>query len=117
MIQHWMFINHVCGLRLKAKEIEWLEKYMCPGYLKDWILWCSFFEVFYQGTLWTPSKVIARLGKEINHPDSICYWAQKVSLSIFKKVDENEDGRNSFLSELNTRQLLFSIWMALRGFL
>lgn len=31
-----------------------------------------------QGTRWTPSKMIARLGKEINNPESICYWAQKV---------------------------------------
>ena len=27
---------------------------------------------------WTPSKLIHRLGFEINHPDSICYWAAKV---------------------------------------
>ena len=94
MIQHWMFINHVHELRLRGEGNEWQEKYMCLGYLKDWKLWRSFFEVFYQGTLWTPSKVIARLGKEINHPDSICYWAQRVSLSTFKNVDESEDGQN-----------------------
>lgn len=27
---------------------------------------------------WTPSKMIARLGKEINNPESVYYWAQKV---------------------------------------
>jgi len=31
-----------------------------------------------QGTKWTPSKLIHRLGLEINHPDSILYWAAKV---------------------------------------
>ncbi|NXL71770.1 DHYS synthase, partial [Leptocoma aspasia] len=31
-----------------------------------------------QGVRWTPSRMIARLGKEINNPESICYWAQKV---------------------------------------
>lgn len=25
--------------------------------------------------LWTPSKVIERLGKEIDHPDSVLFWA------------------------------------------
>ncbi|XP_063174970.1 deoxyhypusine synthase isoform X2 [Chroicocephalus ridibundus] len=30
-----------------------------------------------QGVRWTPSKMIARLGKEIDNPESICYWAQK----------------------------------------
>lgn len=31
-----------------------------------------------QGVRWTPSRMIARLGKEINNPESVCYWAQKV---------------------------------------
>ncbi|XP_064293298.1 deoxyhypusine synthase isoform X2 [Phalacrocorax carbo] len=30
-----------------------------------------------QGARWTPSRMIARLGKEINNPESVCYWAQK----------------------------------------
>lgn len=34
--------------------------------------------VVLQGVRWTPSKMIARLGKEIDNPESICYWAQKV---------------------------------------
>lgn len=33
-----------------------------------------------QGVRWTPSKMIHRLGKEINNPESICYWAYKVSV-------------------------------------
>ena len=28
---------------------------------------------------WTPSKIINRLGKEINNPESIYYWAYKVN--------------------------------------
>lgn len=31
-----------------------------------------------QGTRWTPSKMIHRLGKEINNPESVYYWAYKV---------------------------------------
>lgn len=27
------------------------------------------------GKVWSPSRIIERLGKEINNPDSICYWA------------------------------------------
>jgi deoxyhypusine synthase len=30
------------------------------------------------GVRWTPSKMIHRLGKEINHEDSVLYWAWKV---------------------------------------
>ncbi len=31
-----------------------------------------------QGVVWTPSKLVARLGKEINNPASVYYWAYKV---------------------------------------
>ncbi|KAK9479600.1 Deoxyhypusine synthase [Lipomyces japonicus] len=32
---------------------------------------------------WTPSKVIARLGKEINNEDSVLYWAYKNNIPVF----------------------------------
>ena len=32
-----------------------------------------------QKVLWTPSKLIARLGKEINDKSSYLYWAYKAS--------------------------------------
>jgi deoxyhypusine synthase len=32
------------------------------------------------GVNWTPAKIINRLGKEINNPDSVYYWAYKVNL-------------------------------------
>lgn len=35
------------------------------------------------GTVWSPSKVISRLGKEINNEDSVCYWAYKNNIPIF----------------------------------
>ncbi|PNH06092.1 Deoxyhypusine synthase, partial [Tetrabaena socialis] len=35
------------------------------------------------GVNWTPSKLIDRLGKEINHPDSIYYWAHKNGIPVF----------------------------------
>lgn len=38
---------------------------------------------FFQGYLWTPSKVIARLGEEINNRDSIYYWAAKNKIPVF----------------------------------
>lgn len=33
---------------------------------------------FSQDVWWTPSKMIHRLGREIDNPESICYWAYKV---------------------------------------
>ncbi|KAI5736067.1 hypothetical protein M8J77_026214 [Diaphorina citri] len=35
------------------------------------------------GTVWTPSRIISRLGMEINHEDSICYWAAHNHIPIF----------------------------------
>jgi deoxyhypusine synthase len=32
---------------------------------------------------WTPSKIIARLGQEINDPRSVYYWAWKNSIPVF----------------------------------
>ncbi|KUL85129.1 hypothetical protein ZTR_06276 [Talaromyces verruculosus] len=32
---------------------------------------------------WTPSKIINRLGKEINNEESVCYWAWKNDIPIF----------------------------------
>ncbi|TKS91851.1 Deoxyhypusine synthase [Collichthys lucidus] len=36
-----------------------------------------------QGVRWTPSKMIHRLGKEINNPESVCYWAYKNNIPVF----------------------------------
>jgi deoxyhypusine synthase len=35
------------------------------------------------GTIITPSEFVARLGREINNPESIYYWAQKNSIPVF----------------------------------
>merc|ERR1719204_249568 len=32
---------------------------------------------------WTPSKMIARLGKEIDNPDSVYYWCYKNNIPVF----------------------------------
>ncbi|KAK3088444.1 hypothetical protein FSP39_019300 [Pinctada imbricata] len=36
-----------------------------------------------EGTLWTPSKMIRLLGKKIDHPDSVYYWAYKNNIPVF----------------------------------
>lgn len=33
--------------------------------------------------VWTPSKMIARFGKEINHPSSIYYWCYKNNIPVY----------------------------------
>lgn len=36
-----------------------------------------------KGVLWTPSKIITRLGEKINNEDSIYYWAAKNHIPVF----------------------------------
>lgn len=36
-----------------------------------------------KGTLWTPSKMIQRLGERIDNKESILYWASKNKIPIF----------------------------------
>nr|XP_048290632.1 deoxyhypusine synthase isoform X2 [Myodes glareolus] len=35
-----------------------------------------------EGVKWTPSKMISRLGKEINNPESVYYWAYKNHIPV-----------------------------------
>ena len=35
-----------------------------------------------QNIVWTPSKLIARLGKEIDNPESVYYWCYKVLMIL-----------------------------------
>lgn len=67
----------VCRLVLRFHAREPNDTFIAMatvvGYL--WFASC-------QGVRWTPSKMIHRLGKEINNPESICYWAYKVSVVI-----------------------------------
>lgn len=37
----------------------------------------------FKGMLWTPSKIIEKLGNDINNTESICYWAAKNKIPIF----------------------------------
>lgn len=36
-----------------------------------------------KGTIWTPSKLIKRLGERINNPESIYYWCAKNDIPVF----------------------------------
>ena len=82
------------GSELRMKGINRAGNMLIPNsnYCKfeDWvmpILDRMLQEQQEQGLLWTPSRVIERLGKEIstkeNCEESICYWAAKNGIPIF----------------------------------
>ncbi|KAJ2160130.1 Deoxyhypusine synthase [Coemansia sp. RSA 552] len=78
------------GRALRSKGLNRIGNLIVPNdnYCKfeDWIL-PIFDEMLReqkeQGIVWTPSRVIHRLGKEINHPDSIYYWAYKNDIPVY----------------------------------
>lgn len=74
------------GVELRKKGLNRIGNLLMPNenYCKfeDWVMPILDEMVKEQkedGIIWTPSKIIARLGKEINHTDSVYYWAYKVS--------------------------------------
>uniref|UniRef100_A0A3P8YMD2 deoxyhypusine synthase n=2 Tax=Esox lucius TaxID=8010 RepID=A0A3P8YMD2_ESOLU len=78
------------GKELRQKGINRIGNLLVPNdnYCKfeDWlmpILDKMVQEQKDEGTHWTPSKMIHRLGKEINNPESVYYWAYKNDIPVF----------------------------------
>ncbi|XP_042200656.1 deoxyhypusine synthase isoform X1 [Callorhinchus milii] len=78
------------GKDLRQSGINRIGNLLVPNdnYCKfeDWvtpILDQMLLEQKQQGTKWTPSKMIARLGKEIDNPESVYYWTYKNNIPVF----------------------------------
>ncbi|XP_068192611.1 deoxyhypusine synthase-like [Antennarius striatus] len=78
------------GKELRQRGINRIGNLLVPNdnYCKfeDWlmpILDQMLLEQKSEGTHWTPSKMIHRLGKEINNTDSVYYWAYKNNIPVF----------------------------------
>lgn len=78
------------GAELRAKGINRIGNLLVPNAnycaFEDWLM--PILEQMYQEQIndkqvWSPSKIIARLGKEINNEDSVYYWAWKNNIPIF----------------------------------
>lgn len=70
-------LNRIGNMLVPNKSYCELEAWMNP------ILDQMLKEQKEQGVVWTPSSFIARLGKEINNPDSVYYWAWKNNIPVF----------------------------------
>ncbi|XP_067829038.1 deoxyhypusine synthase isoform X1 [Heptranchias perlo] len=78
------------GKELRSSGINRIGNLLVPNenYCKfeDWvmpILDQMVLEQNEQGMKWTPSKMIARLGKEIDNPESVYYWTYKNNIPVF----------------------------------
>ncbi|XP_050315744.1 probable deoxyhypusine synthase [Anthonomus grandis grandis] len=65
--------------------------------------------------LWTPSRLIDRLGQEINHEDSIYYWAYKNKIPVFcPGLTDGSIGDMMFLHSFKNPGLVVDIIQDLR---
>lgn len=78
------------GLNLRRRGINRTGNIFVPNAnycaFEDWLTSCICMmhdEQEKDGIVWTPSKMIARLGKEINNEESIYYWAYKNNIPVF----------------------------------
>ncbi|XP_014666528.1 PREDICTED: deoxyhypusine synthase-like [Priapulus caudatus] len=78
------------GKELRKKGINRIGNLLSPNdnycLFEDWlmpILDQMVIEQKEQGVRWTPSKMIARLGKEIDNTDSVYYWAYKNNIPVY----------------------------------
>ncbi|MCO5562495.1 hypothetical protein L7F22_016122 [Adiantum nelumboides] len=78
------------GADLRARGLNRIGNLVVPndnyGYFEKWILPILdqlLVDQNEQGVNWTPSKLIARLGKELDNPDSVYYWAYKNNIPVY----------------------------------
>lgn len=81
---------HLDGVTLRKKGINRIGNMLVPNKnycaFEDWmvpILDAMVEEQTTHGTVWSPSKMIHRMGKEINDPRSVYYWAYKNDIPVF----------------------------------
>ncbi|TNV80159.1 hypothetical protein FGO68_gene15473 [Halteria grandinella] len=70
-------INRTGNLLVPMKNYHTLQDWMGP------IMKQMHKEQTENGTVWSPSKIINRLGKEINNEESVYYWCWKNDIPVF----------------------------------
>lgn len=72
-------------------------------------------EQILEGTVWTPSRIIARLGQRINNESSVCYWAWINNIPIFSPaLTDGSLGDMMFFHSYNKPGLVIDILGDLR---
>ncbi|KAN0041880.1 hypothetical protein ACTFIV_004433 [Dictyostelium citrinum] len=114
---------HLEGEKLRRKGLNRIGNLLVPNdnYCKfeDWIMPILDQMVEEQktkGTVWTPSRVINRLGKEINHEDSIYYWAWKNDIPVYSPaLTDGSIGDMMYFHSYNTPGLVLDIISDIRA--
>ncbi|KAI9592801.1 hypothetical protein BDF19DRAFT_450147 [Syncephalis fuscata] len=104
------------GADLRERALNRIGNLILPNnqYVKlyDWIMPILDQMVIEEdaGARWTPSKFIDRLGKEMNHPDSIYYWCHKNNIPVFcPALTDGALGENLHFHSLQGRTITIDI--------
>ena len=77
---------HLNGAQLRDKGLNRIGNLLVPNnnYCKfeEWVM-PIFDKMLGEQKVWTPSELIEKLGHEINHEESIYYWAAKNNIPVF----------------------------------
>ncbi|XP_060520338.1 probable deoxyhypusine synthase [Cylas formicarius] len=113
---------HLDGKMLREKGINRIGNLLVPNdnycYFENWIM--PIFDKMLReqrenGMLWTPSKIINRLGDEIQNENSIYYWANKNKIPVFcPALTDGSIGDMMFLHSFKNPGLVVDILHDLR---
>jgi deoxyhypusine synthase len=63
-----------------------------------------------QGVVWTPSKMIHRMGREINNPESVYYWCHKNDIPVYSPaITDGSIGDMVFFHSFKTPGLVLDL--------
>ncbi len=63
-----------------------------------------------QGVVWTPSKMIHRMGREINNPESVYYWCYKNDIPVYSPaITDGSIGDMVFFHSFKTPGLVLDL--------
>ena len=78
------------GSALRKKGLNRIDNLLVPNdnysLFEDWmipVLNAMLEEQQTKGTVWTPSKMIRRMGREINNEESVYYWCYKNNIPVY----------------------------------
>jgi deoxyhypusine synthase len=112
---------HLKGSDLRAKGLNRIGNMIVPNnnycLFETWIMPIldKMREEQKAGTVWTPSKMIRRLGLEINNEESVYYWAAKNDIPIMcPGITDGSIGDMLYMHGYNTESIVLDIVQDLR---
>lgn len=119
---HFLSDFNAKGSELRSKGLNRIGNLMIPNnnycLFEDWltpIMDTMLEEQLTKGTNWSPSKIINRLGKEINNEESVYYWCYKNDIPVYcPAITDGSLGDMFFFHSMNKPGFIIDILSDLR---